>query len=165
MEIYHFEYGVFLNVVCVLMAIGMAIAAAFAIKLVIQQIKKEAKNGAKIQVKRILELVPFIIIPLVLSVVFGILFAKYTAFDYNMSKGNVSFLKGDVAVVSCEEEYYRGRFSGYIVVIEVDGQRIFPSNVFPEDVVEAFESDQTLIIQYGEVKNDDTIIWSIKVPE
>jgi len=61
-----------------------------------------------------------------------------------------------------EEEYYRGSFSGYNVVIEIEGQIISPANTFSEEVVDAFESNQILIIQYGEIKNDGTYIWSIK---
>ena len=82
-----------------------------------------------------------------------------------MSRGNASVLKGDVILVSCEEEYYRGEPSGYTVVIEVDGQRISPSNTFSKEVVDAFESDQTLVIQYGEIPNDGTYIWSIQASQ
>ena len=161
MEIYTFSFSIFLNTIYALMAVGMAIVTAFAIRSAIQQ----AKNGPKIQVKRILAFTPFILIPLAFSLLFGALFAKYTAFDYNMSRGNASFLEGDVILVSCEEEYYRGEPSGYTVVIEVDGQRISPSNTLSKEVVDAFESDQTLVIQYGEIPNDGTYIWSIRVSE
>ena len=161
MEIYTFKFGIFLNTIYALMAVGMAIVTAFVIRSAIRQ----AKNGPKIQVKRFLAFTPFILIPLVFSVIFGTLFAKYAAFDYNMNRGNASFLEGDVILVSCEEEYYRGEPSGYTVVIEVDGQRISPSNSLPKEVVDAFESDQTLVIQYGEIQNDGTYIWSIRVSE
>ena len=161
MEIYTFKFVIFLNTIYALMAVGMAIVTAFAIRSAIRQ----AKNGPKIQVKRILAFAPFILIPLAFSLLFGALFAKYTAFDYHMSRGNASFLEGDVILVSCEEEYYRGEPSGYTVVIEVDGQRISPSNTLPKEVVDAFESDQTLVIQYGEIPNDGTYIWSIRVSE
>ena len=161
MEIYTFKFGVFLNTIYALMAVGMATVTAFAIRSAIRQ----AKSGAKIQVKRILAFSPFILIPLALSILFGTLFAKYTAFDYNMSHGNASFLEGDVILVSCEEEYYRGDPSGYTVVIEVDGQRISPSNTLPKEVVDAFESDRALVIRYGEIPNDGTYIWSIRVSE
>ena len=79
-----------------------------------------------------------------------------------MEKGNASVLEGDVTIVSVEEEYHRGSFSGYNVVIEIEGQIISPANTFSEEVVDAFESNQILIIQYGEIKNDGTYIWSIK---
>ena len=161
MEIYTFKFGIFLNTIYALMAVGMAAVTAFVIRSAIRQ----AKNGPKIQVKRFLAFTPFILIPLVFSVIFGTLFTKYTVFDYNMSRGNASFLEGDVILVSCEEEYYRGEPSGYTVVIEVDGQRISPSNTFSKEVVDAFESDQTLVIQYGEIQNDGTYIWSIRVSE
>ncbi len=161
MEIYTFKFGIFLNTIYALMAVGMTAVTAFAIRSAIRQ----AKNGPKIQVKRVLAFTPFILIPLVFSLLFGALFAKYTAFDYNMSRGNASFLEGDVILVSCEEEYYRGEPSGYTVVIEVDGQRISPSNTLPKEVVDAFESNQTLVIQYGEIQNDGTYIWSIRVSE
>ena len=161
MEIYTFKFGVFLNTIYALMAVGMATVTAFVIRSAIRQ----AKSGAKIQVKPLLAFSPFILIPLALSILFGSLFAKYTAFDYHMSSGNASFLEGDVILVSCEEEYYRGDLSGYTVVIEVDGQRISPSNTLPKEVVDALESDQTLVIQYGEIQNDGTYIWSIRVSE
>lgn len=161
MEIYTFSSGIFLNTIYALMAVGMAAVTAFVIRSAIRQ----AKSEEKLQVKRILAFTPFILIPLVFSVIFGTLFAKYTAFDYNMSRGNASFLEGDVILVSCEEELYRGEPSGYTVVIEVDGQRISPSNTFSKEVVDAFESDQTLVIQYGEIQNDGTYIWSIRVSE
>lgn len=161
MEIYTFSFSLFINLLYALMAVGMAAVTAFVIRSAIRQ----AKNGSKIQVKRILAFTPFILIPLAFSILFGTLFAKYTAFDYNMSRGNASFLEGDVILVSCEEELYRGEPSGYTVVIEVDGQRISPSNTLSKEVVDAFESDQTLVIQYGEIQNDGTYIWSIRVSE
>lgn len=161
MEIYTFSFSLFINLLYALMAVGMATVTAFVIRFAIRQ----AKSGAKIQVKPLLAFTPFILIPLVFSVIFGTLFAKYTAFGYNMSRGNASVLKGDVILVSCEEEYYRGEPSGYTVVIEVDGQRISPSNTFSKEVVDAFESNQTLVIQYGEIQNDGTYIWSIRVSE
>lgn len=161
MEIYTFSFGIFLNTIYALMAVGMAIVTAFVIRSAIRQ----AKSEETFQVKRILAFTPFILIPLAFSLLFGALFAKYTAFDYHMSRGNASFLEGDVILVSCEEELYRGEPSGYTVVIEVDGQRISPSNTLPKEVVDAFESDQTLVIQYGEIPNDGTYIWSIRVSE
>lgn len=161
MEIYTFSFGLFINLLYALMAVSMATVTAFAIRSAIRQ----AKSEEKLQVKPLLAFSPFILIPLTLSILFGTLFAKYTAFDYNMSRGNASFLEGDVILVSCEEEYYRGDPSGYTVVIEVDGQRISPSNTFSKEVVDAFESDQTLVIQYGEIQNDGTYIWSIRVSE
>ena len=161
MEIYTFSFGLFINLLYALMAVGMAAVTAFVIRSAIRQ----AKSEEKLQVKRLLAFAPFILIPLAFSILFGTLFAKYTAFGYNMSRGNASVLKGDVILVSCEEELYRGEPSGYTVVIEVDGQRISPSNTFSKEVVDAFESDQTLVIQYGEIQNDGTYIWSIRVSE
>jgi len=161
MEIYTFRFSIFLNTIYALMAIGMAAVTAFVIRSAIRQ----AKSGSKIQVKPLLAFAPFILIPLAFSILFGTLFAKYTVFDYNMSRGNASFLEGDVILVSCEEEYYRGEPSGYTVVIEVDGQRISPSNTFSKEIVDAFESDQTLVIQYGEIPNDGTYIWSIQASQ
>ena len=161
MEIYTFRFGLFINLLYALMAVGMAAVTAFVIRSAIRQ----AKNGSKIQVKRILVFVPFVLIPLAFSILFGSLFAKYAAFDYHMSRGNASFLEGDVILVSCEEEYYRGEPSGYTVVIEADGQRISPSNTFSKEVVDAFESNQTLVIQYGEIQHDGTYIWRIKTSE
>ena len=161
MEIYTFSFSIFLNTIYALMAVGMAAVTAFVIRSSIRQ----AKSGSKIQVKPLLAFSPYILIPLAFSLLFGSLFAKYAAFDYHMSRGNASFMEGDVILVSCEEEYYRGEPSGYTVVIEVDGQRISPSNTFSKEVVDAFESNQTLVIQYGEIQNDGMYIWSIRVSE
>ena len=162
MEIYHFESGSFLNILFALAAIGMAVVTVFMLKMVARQIKGEIRSGSKNPIRRSLLLIPFLIIPLAFSIVFGSLSVKYTFWDYHMEKGNASVLGGDVTVVSVEEEYYRGSFSGYNVVIEIEGQIISPANTFSEEVVDAFESNQILIIQYGEIKNDGTYIWSIK---
>jgi hypothetical protein len=165
MEIYKFEFGSFLNIIFALAAIGMLVITAFVIKYVVRQIKNELKNGLKNSLKRSLIFAPFVIIPFAFSIVFGSFFLKYTSWNYHMEKGNASVLEGDVTVVSVEEEYYRGSFSGYNVVIEIAGQIISPANTFSEDVVDAFESNKILIIQYGEIKNDGTYIWSIKVSD
>jgi hypothetical protein len=165
MEIYKFEFGSFLNIIFALAAIGMLVITAFVIKYVVRQIKNELKNGLKNSLKRSLIFAPFVIIPFAFSIVFGSFFLKYTSWDYHMEKGNPSVLEGDVTVVSVEEEYYRGSFSGYNVVLEIEGQIISPANTFSEDVVDAFESNKILIIQYGEIKNDGTYIWSIKVSD
>ena len=162
MEIYHFESGSFLNILFALAAIGMAVVTVFMLKMVARQIKGEIRSGSKNPIRRSLLLIPFLIIPLAFSIVFGSLSVKYTFWDYHMEKGNASVLGGDVTVVSVEEEYYRGSFSGYNVVIEIEGQIISPANTFSKEVVDAFESNQILIIQYGEIKNDGTYIWSIK---
>ena len=162
MEIYKLEFGSFMNIIFALAAIGMLVATALVVKLIARQMKNELKNGLKYFFKRILVFIPFVIIPLVFSIVFATQFIKYTSWDYHMEKGNASVLEGDVTVVSVEEEYYRGSFSGYTVVIEIEGQIISPANTFSEEVVDAFESNQILIIQYGEIKNDGTYIWSIK---
>ena len=74
MEIYTFKFGIFLNTIYALMAVGMAAVTAFVIRSAIRQ----AKNGPKIQVKRILAFTPFILIPLALSILFGTLFAIHS---------------------------------------------------------------------------------------
>ena len=162
MEIYKFEFGSFLNIIFALAAIGMLVVTALVVKFIARQMKNELKNELKYFFKRILVFIPFVIIPLVFSIVFATQFVKYTSWDYHMEKGNTSVLEGDITVVSVEEEYYRGSFSGYNVVIEIEGQIISPANTFSKEVVDAFESNQILIIQYGEIKNDGTYIWSIK---
>ena len=165
MEIYTFESGSFLNIIFALIAIGMLVVTGFVIKFVVRQIKNELESGLKNPLKRSLIFAPLVIIPFAFSIVFGSFFLKYTSWDYHMEKGNASVLEGDVTVVSVEEEYYRGSFSGYNVVIEIEGQIISPANTFSKEVVDAFESNQILIIQYGEIKNDGTYIWSIKVSD
>ena len=54
---------------------------------------------------------------------------------------------------------------GYKVVLQVEEQILTPSNVFSKEMVDYFESDKKLLIQYGEIKNDGTYIWSIKTTE
>ena len=107
----------------------------------------------------------FLIIPAIFAVVFGNTLVKYASYDHNMKTGNANYLEGDVVLVSYEEEYYRGHLSGYTVVLEVDGKTITPSNTFSEDLVSHFKSEQKLIIQYGEIKNDGIYIYSIKIIE
>ncbi len=107
----------------------------------------------------------FLIVPIVLAIVFGNNFVQYTSYDYNMNKGNAYYLEGDVVLVSCEENYYRGALSGYDVVLAVDGKTIAPGNTFSKDMIRYFESEQKLIIQYGEIKNDGIYIYSIKIAE
>jgi hypothetical protein len=165
MEIYNFTFGVFMQAILAFMSIAMIIVTVFVIIFVIRQVIKDLKCGLKISTPRIIFFICFIVIPLIFSLIFGSCFIKYFSFDYNMNCGNSSFLSGDVTIVSCDKEYYRGSFSGYTVVIEVDGEKIYPSNTFSEDIVNVFKSDKLLLIQYGNIKNDGTYIHSIKILE
>ena len=110
MEIYKFEFGSFMNIIFALASIGMLVVTAFVIKFVVRQMKNELKNGLKYFFKRILVFIPFVIIPLVFSIVFATQFVKYTSWDYHMEKRNASVLEGDITGVSVEDEYYRGSF-------------------------------------------------------
>ena len=105
MEIYKFEFGSFMNIIFALAAIGMLVVTAIVVKFIVPQMKNELKNGVKYFFKRILVFIPFVIIPLVFSIVFATQFIKYTSWDYHMEKGNASVLAGDVTVVSVEKEY------------------------------------------------------------
>ena len=164
MEIYKFEYGIFVKSILALATVGMICAALLVIKFLIRQIKYGRKNGAKLSLGQGIGFAIFAAAPVVLTVLFGGLFARYTAYDYNMKKGNASFMEGDVVLVSCEEEYYKGTISGYKVVLECDGQIICPSNTFSAEVVGCFENARNLIIQYGTV-GKDACVWSISSVE
>ena len=54
---------------------------------------------------------------------------------------------------------------GYSVVITFDGKTLAPSNTFSEEMIDYFKSDEKLIVQYGEIKNDGIYIWSICTTE
>ena len=59
-----------------------------------------------------------------------------------MDRGNACYLKGDIELVSYEEEYYRDSFMGYSVVITFDGKTLAPSNTFSEEMIDYFKSDE-----------------------
>ena len=164
MEIYKFEYGVFTKSICALAAVGMICVALLVIKFLVRQIKSERKNASKLSLGQGVGFAIFTAVPVVLAVLFGSLFARYTAYDYNMSKGNASFMEGDVLLVSCEEEHYKGTFSGYKVVLESGGQIICPSNTFSAEVVGYFERLENLVVQYG-IVGKDVCIWRISVAQ
>ena len=165
MEIYNFEFGIFLNLILAFATIGMAVIAFFVICFFVAQMKAERKSKSKFSADLVVRFTIFLIIPAIFAVVFGNTLVKYASYDHNMKTGNANYLEGDVVLVSYEEEYYRGHLSGYTVVLEVDGKTITPSNTFSEDLVRHFKSEQKLIIQYGEIKNDGIYIYSIKIIE
>ena len=90
-------------------------------------------------------------IPLIGFLGFGRMFIQTVSYNYNMKNGDALYLVGDVEVLSCESVDYRGDFVGYTVVLSVDGEIIAPSNTFSEDVVAYFNSNEELIIQYGNI--------------
>ena len=90
MEIYKFEFGSFLNIIFALASIVMLVVTAFVIKFVVRQMKNELKNGLKYFFKRTLVFIPFVIVPLVFSVVFCTQFVKYASWDYHMKKAPTS---------------------------------------------------------------------------
>ncbi len=167
MEIYMFQSptNIFLNILYAFGAIAFAVVAFFIIRFFIGQVKAYRQSQEKFPFRLRLFLALILIVPLVGSTLFGISFVKSLSYDYNMEKGNASFLEGDVILVFCEENYYRGTFMGYNVVLQIEGQSLEPSNTFSKEIVEYFESDEKLLIQYGEIKNDGTYIWSIKTTE
>ena len=165
MEIYNFKFGIFLNAILAFMTIGMAVTGFFVIRFFIKRIIEELKSKSRISVGIAVIFTIFLIIPVAFTVVFGNTFVKYASYDHNMKIGNANYLEGDVVLVSYEENYYRGKLSGYDVVLELNGKTITPSNTFSSDLVRCFKNEQKLIIQYGEIKNDGIYIYSIKIVE
>ena len=54
---------------------------------------------------------------------------------------------------------------GYKVVLTFDEKTLSPSNIFSVEEIDYFKSDEKLIVQYGEIKNDGIYIWSICTAE
>ncbi len=79
-----------------------------------------------------------------------------------MKNGDAEYFVGDPVVISYEEHDYRDSFMGYKVELQIGGQTISPSNVFPEEVLLHLQTDEELVIQYGNIKHDGHYVWSIK---
>lgn len=163
MQIYTFQssYNVTMNVIYALGAILFAAIAFALVRSFACQIKAYRKSNMKFPRILLAIFVVISFVPIIGSPLFGNMFIKSSSYDYQMEKGNASCLEGNIELISCEEEYYRDSFEGYTVVLSVDGVTIAPSNTFPFEVIKHFESDEKLIIKYGEIPNDGVYVWSI----
>ena len=167
MEIYTFQspYNTVMNIVYALGVILFGVVSFFLIRFFVGQVKAYHQSGEKFPRRLMAFLIAFCFVPIVGTVLFGNMFIKSVSYDINMDRGNACYLKGDIELVSYEEEYYRDSFMGYSVVITFDGKTLAPSNTFSEEMIDYFKSDEKLIVQYGEIKNDGIYIWSICTTE
>ena len=75
---------------------------------------------------------------------------RHAKYEYDMRHDKGLTLQGDVKIVSCEEDLYRGEATGsYHAVIQVDGTIVDFSSPFSQTAIDYFESDKELIITYG----------------
>ena len=150
-------------------AIGAVVLGALALGLIIYLIVKlikSRKEEGKFPTLVIVLFLLIVAIPTVASIGFGNMFIKSAMYNKDMKNGDAQFLIGDVEVISCIEEEYRLEPTGnYIVEIKVGETTIKPSNGFPKKVIEYFEGNQELIIQYGIIEGDGLYVWSIKLSE
>ena len=167
MQIYTFQssYNMTMNVIYALGAILFAAIAFALIRYFACQIKAYSKSNMKFPRILLAIFVVISFVPIVGSLLFGNVFIKSASYDYQMEKGNAYCLEGNIELISCEEEYYRDSFEGYTVVLSVEGVTIAPSNTFPSEVIKHFESDEKLIIKYGEIPNNDVYVWSIYIAD
>ena len=163
MQIYTFQSteNIVMNIIYALGAIVLGVIVFVLAYFFIGQIKAYRQSQKKFPKRLAAFFIAFSFVPIVGAILFGNMFIKSVSYDIRMDKGNAYYLEGDFELVSCEEHDYRGTLIGYDVVLELDGTRIEPSNVFSEEVVEHFKNDESLIIQYGEIKNDGLYIWNI----
>jgi len=165
MEIYSFQSSItiLLNILYALGAIVFASVACFLLKLFINETKAYHKIQKKLPLALSLFLTLILAALLIGSIFFSASFINSITFNRNMKNNNASFLEGDVVLVSKEENYSKdGVFMGYNVILKVEENILEPSNTLPKEVIEYFESDEKLLIQYGEIKNGGIYIWSIK---
>jgi hypothetical protein len=164
MEIYTFDspFNTVMNVIYAIGAIALAVLSFFIIKFWIAQVIAYRKDNTKFPKTLMVFFSVLILVPLIGSIGLGNLFIKSVIYDTNMKNGDAEYFIGDPVVVSYEDHYYRGSFMGYKVELQIDGQTILPSNSFSKEILTRLQSDEELVIQYGEIKNDGLYIWSIK---
>ncbi len=164
MEIYSFDSPInhLMNIICMVGAIALGLILFFIIYFWALQFIAYKKDKEKFPVKLTVFFSLIIIVPLVGCLGLGNLFIKSVVYENNMRGADVMVLTGDVTIISCEEYYYRGNFMGYEMVFNIEGETISPSNTFPAKVVEHFESNEVLIIQYGIIEGDGLYVWNIK---
>ena len=164
MEIYTFDspFNTVMNVIYAIGAIALAVLSFFIIKFWIAQVIAYRKDKTKFPKTLMVFFAVLILVPLIGSIGLGNLFIKSVIYDTNMKNGDAEYFIGDPVVVSYEEHYYRDSFMGYKVELWMDGQTISPSNSFSQEILTRLQSDEELVIQYGEIKNDGLYVWRIK---
>ena len=164
MEIYSFDSGInnIMKLIYLIGAIVFAVALFYIIELMISQIKAYKKSKEKFPKRLAAFFIVIIIIPLVGFLGLGNLFLKNAVYDINMRSGNAYYITGNVEILSCQEERYRDEnVTWYIVKLQINDEIITPCNAFPKEVIEHFESDEILTVQYGNVYGDGFYIWKI----
>ena len=163
MQIYTFQSteNIVMNIIYASGAIVLGVIAFALVRFFIGQVGAYRQSQQKFPKRLAAFFIAISFVPIVGVILFGNMFIKSVSYDIKMDKGNACYLEGDFELVSCEEHDYRGTFLGYDVVLELDGIIIKPSNVFSKEVVDHFKSDESLILQYGEIKNDGLYIWNI----
>ena len=150
-------------------AVGAVALGGLAIGLIVYLIVKLIKSRKEEGNFPIFVIALFILIiavPSIASIGLGNMFIESATYNRDMKNGDAQFLIGDVKIISCVEEEYRGESTGnYVVEIKVEETTIKPSNGFTKEVIEYFEGDQELIIQYGIIEGDGLYVWSIKLSE
>lgn len=150
-------------------AIGAIVLGSLAVGLIIYlciQLIKSKKEKGRFPMIVIGLYFLIVAIPTVASIGLGNMFIKSAMYNRDMKNGDAQFLVGDVEVISCVEEEYRLEPTGnYIVEIKVGEEIIKPSNGFPKTVIEYFDGDKELIIQYGIIEGDGLYVWNIKLSE
>lgn len=143
----------------------MGVLLTVIVVFIIGQVRAYRRDRQKLPARLIVFFTGLVLVPLVCCLGLGNLFFRNVVYETDMRDGNAQIWRGDVTLVSCEAYDYRGEFMGYKVVLSLDGQSLAPSNAFPEDVIEAFESDREVVIQYGEIPKDGIYVRSIKTIE
>ena len=163
MEVYTFQspYNTVMNVIYALGAIFFGVVSFFLIRFFVGQVKAYHQSGETFPLRLMAFLIALCVVPIVGTVLFGNMFIKSVCYHINMDRGNAFYLEGDIELVSYEEHYYRDTFMGYNVVLAFDEKTLTPSNTFSAEMIDYFKSDEKLIVQYGEIKNDGVYIWSI----
>ena len=154
-----------MNIIYALGVILLGVVSFFLIRFFVEQVKAYHQSDEKFPHSLMAFLIALCFVPIIGTVLFGNMFIKSVFYDINMDRGNACYLEGDIELISYEEAYYRGSFMGYNVVITFDGKKLAPSNTFSPEIIDYLKSDEKLIIQYGEIKNDGIYIWSICTAE
>ncbi len=144
----HLMIGIFAAIIIGLTSLG--------IYMVVYAFKKgfELNHGGRVKFMELPWLFKLIFcIPLAIVIVFSVSLIYqeigYISYEVQMNSDNASVIEGDIVLISHEEQWYRGDFSGYSVVIEVNGEKYEFSNSFPLEVLNTFEEGKRCKIQYG----------------
>ena len=168
MELYVYD-SVIKRLAETIYAIGAVALGGLAIGLIaylIVKLIKSRKEEGNFPIFVIALFILIIAVPSIASIGLGNMFIESATYNRDMKNGDAQFLIGDVKIISCVEEEYRGEPTGnYVAEIKVEETTIKPSNGFPEKVIEYFQGDQELIIQYGIIEGDGLYVWSIKLSE